>query len=504
MRGEATPPSAPRGTADGVTVHVIGLTGGIASGKSTVARMLAERGAAVVDADLLARQVVEPGQPALAELVARFGAAILTPDGAARSQAARRDRVRRSGGARATSAGSRTRGSPPRAPRRSRRGPTPGAERRVLRGRAAGREPRARRARRARSSWPRRRRCSSARLMARDGLDRGRGARADRGAGAARRQARRGDLGDRERRRPRRRSSARSTASSPRSRRRFGPIRVPHAARAAGPARRASRAISRDVALVTGFPAFTAKRMIAKLLAAEPDDASSTCSRASKFADEAARCSWPLGAGDARRGARRRRLRHGPRAVEHRVPRAVARADLDPPPRGHLLHGRRRRDGAPRQRRRHAHGARPRARCGAARARRALVDGDGVRRSPGHVLRGGPRGRARSSTTRYERTKYEAEKLVRAAMRQLPITVLRPGIIVGDSRDRRDRQARRAVLPDGADRDERVGPAPAAARPRRRAAPPRADRLRDRGGVARRAQRDVRRQDVPPRRSRRR
>ena len=56
-----------------MTVHVIGLTGGIASGKSTVAKLLIARGAAVVDADQLARQVVEPGQPALAELVARFG-----------------------------------------------------------------------------------------------------------------------------------------------------------------------------------------------------------------------------------------------------------------------------------------------------------------------------------------------------------------------------------------------------------------------------------------------
>ncbi len=64
-----------------MTAHVIGLTGGIGSGKSTVARMLAERGATVIDADQLARAVVEPGQPALAELVARFGAAILTPDG---------------------------------------------------------------------------------------------------------------------------------------------------------------------------------------------------------------------------------------------------------------------------------------------------------------------------------------------------------------------------------------------------------------------------------------
>ncbi len=60
---------------------MIGLTGGIASGKSTVAKMLAERGAAIVDADLLARQVVEPGQPALAELVARFGTQILTAEG---------------------------------------------------------------------------------------------------------------------------------------------------------------------------------------------------------------------------------------------------------------------------------------------------------------------------------------------------------------------------------------------------------------------------------------
>ena len=64
-----------------MTAHVIGLTGGIASGKSTVARLLVERGAIVVDADQLARAVVEPGQPALAELVARFGAAILTPEG---------------------------------------------------------------------------------------------------------------------------------------------------------------------------------------------------------------------------------------------------------------------------------------------------------------------------------------------------------------------------------------------------------------------------------------
>ncbi len=60
---------------------MIGLTGGIASGKSTVGTLLVKRGAIVVDADQLARQIVEPGQPALAELVARFGAAILNEDG---------------------------------------------------------------------------------------------------------------------------------------------------------------------------------------------------------------------------------------------------------------------------------------------------------------------------------------------------------------------------------------------------------------------------------------
>jgi dephospho-CoA kinase len=62
-------------------VRVIGLTGGIASGKSTVAAMLRELGAPIVDADLLARQVVEPGSPALAEIARRFGADMLAADG---------------------------------------------------------------------------------------------------------------------------------------------------------------------------------------------------------------------------------------------------------------------------------------------------------------------------------------------------------------------------------------------------------------------------------------
>ena len=56
----------------------VGLTGGIASGKSLVAAELAARGAIVIDADVLARQVVEPGTPALAAIVERFGRQVLT------------------------------------------------------------------------------------------------------------------------------------------------------------------------------------------------------------------------------------------------------------------------------------------------------------------------------------------------------------------------------------------------------------------------------------------
>ena len=59
----------------------VGLTGGIASGKSTVANLLQERGALVVDADVLAREVVEPGTPGLAVVVERFGRGVLAPDG---------------------------------------------------------------------------------------------------------------------------------------------------------------------------------------------------------------------------------------------------------------------------------------------------------------------------------------------------------------------------------------------------------------------------------------
>ncbi|SFB26692.1 dephospho-CoA kinase [Cohnella sp. OV330] len=59
----------------------IGLTGGIATGKSTVARMLVARGAALVDADRIAREIVEPGQASLARIAERFGAGVIQEDG---------------------------------------------------------------------------------------------------------------------------------------------------------------------------------------------------------------------------------------------------------------------------------------------------------------------------------------------------------------------------------------------------------------------------------------
>ena len=60
---------------------LVGLTGGIATGKSTVSAILRGLGCEIIDADLLAREVVEPGQPALATIAAEFGPDVLGPDG---------------------------------------------------------------------------------------------------------------------------------------------------------------------------------------------------------------------------------------------------------------------------------------------------------------------------------------------------------------------------------------------------------------------------------------
>jgi len=60
---------------------LVGLTGGLATGKSTVSDVLRGLGCVVLDADVLAREVVEPGQPALATIAREFGADVLRPDG---------------------------------------------------------------------------------------------------------------------------------------------------------------------------------------------------------------------------------------------------------------------------------------------------------------------------------------------------------------------------------------------------------------------------------------
>jgi dephospho-CoA kinase len=62
-------------------MKVFGLTGGVGMGKTTIAQFLAERGTRVVDTDVLAHQLVEPGEPALREIESAFGSGVIAPDG---------------------------------------------------------------------------------------------------------------------------------------------------------------------------------------------------------------------------------------------------------------------------------------------------------------------------------------------------------------------------------------------------------------------------------------
>lgn len=64
-----------------MSMLLVGLTGNIGSGKSTVARLLSERGATLIDSDVLARRAVDPGTVALKRIVARWGEQVLNPDG---------------------------------------------------------------------------------------------------------------------------------------------------------------------------------------------------------------------------------------------------------------------------------------------------------------------------------------------------------------------------------------------------------------------------------------
>jgi dephospho-CoA kinase len=80
--GQGPGPAGPAGPAARAPRTLrIGLTGPIGCGKSTVAAWLAEHGAVVIDADAIAREVVEPNEPALASVAAAFGSAVIRPDG---------------------------------------------------------------------------------------------------------------------------------------------------------------------------------------------------------------------------------------------------------------------------------------------------------------------------------------------------------------------------------------------------------------------------------------
>lgn len=74
--------AATRSTPRDWLVYRVGLTGGVASGKSTVAGMFAALGVPVIDTDVIAREVVAPGTPGLAAVAAAFGPGVLLPDGA--------------------------------------------------------------------------------------------------------------------------------------------------------------------------------------------------------------------------------------------------------------------------------------------------------------------------------------------------------------------------------------------------------------------------------------
>ena len=402
-------------------MHVIGLTGGIASGKSTVSRMLAERGAAIVDADLLARQVVEPGQPALAELVARFGTGILTPDGvldrkrlgaiAFSDPVARADlnRITHPRIAAASAAAIATWADA-------------GAsvvfyeaallvENRTHLGMAALLVVAASEA------------VQLQRLMNRDGIDE---------AAARARIASQAPLADKlaaatwviQNDHDEAHLAGEVDRVVAEIEARFGPIRVPGAAKR-DPTGRPARV--EKTALVTGFPAFTARRMIEKLLASEPDTKLYVLAQ-QKFADDAAKqfgsrveilvgdvCDMDLGLSSVEYRALSREL-----SWIHHLAGIYWMGIDEKTARNVNVTGTRTMLDLARD---------------ASRLERvvhwstAMVSGDRKGTWYEEDLEAGQK-----FHNAYERTKFEAEKLVRAAMHKLPITILRPGIIVGDSK----------------------------------------------------------------------
>jgi dephospho-CoA kinase len=415
-----------------VTTHVIGLTGGIASGKSTVARLLAARCAVVIDADRLARDIVEPGQPALAELVARFGATILTDDG-------RLDRKRLAAIAFADPAARADLGriTHPRIAAASAREiaawSDAGAnvvfyeaallvENRAYTGMAGlivvAAEPSA----------------QEARLRARDNLTpddahariAAQAPLADKLAVAT--WTIRNDGDEAQLAREVDRVVADIEA-------RFGAIRAPQLERATtaqgdGASRRAPTSSDGEIALVTGFPAFTARRMIARLLAGDPPVDKVFVLAQERFAADAA----ALVRGDARAEV----LVGDVCAMDLGLSSIEYRALVKEVTWIHHLAGiyfmgtdddtaRRVNVGGTRAILELARDA--------ARLERvvhwstAMVSGDRRGTIYEEDLDAGQK-----FHNTYERTKYESELLARAATRRLPITIVRPGVIVGDSR----------------------------------------------------------------------
>lgn len=405
---------------------MIGLTGGIASGKSTVARLLAERGAAIVDADQIAREVVEPGKPALAEIVARFGAAVLTPDGrldrkrlgaiafsdpAARADLGRITHPRIAAASAAAIAAWSDAGANVvfyEAPLLvENRVHTNLAALIVV---AASPEVQARR------------------VMARDNLKAEEAAAriaaqfplADKIAVATWVIQNDGELEA---------LTAEVDRVVAEVEARFGSIRAPKRGRRASAV---NPRLQRDVALVTGFPAFTAKRMIGKLCADEPETKLYVLAR-DKFAEDANRfvkslpashqaeilvgdvCDMDLGLSSHEYRALSKELTwihhlagiyfmgvddETARRVNVSGTRTVLELARDVSRLERVVHW-----------------------------STAMVSGNRKGTFYEEDLEAGQK-----FHNAYERTKYEAEKLVRAAMQKMPISIIRPGIIVGDSR----------------------------------------------------------------------
>ncbi len=408
-------------------MHVIGLTGGIASGKSTVARMLSDLGAAIVDADQLARDVVAPGQPALAELVARFGAAILTAEGEldrkrlaaiafsdpeARADLGRITHPRIAAASQSAIAAWADAGANV-----------------VFYEAALLVENRAHAGLAGLVVVSAPPEVQEARIMARDGItvDEARARIAAQAPLAAKLAAatwvieNTGDLDHL-------RKEVERVVTDIEGK--YGTIKVARPPKPAG-ARAKTSGGSGEVALVTGFPAFTARRMLAKLVAAEPETKLYVLAR-DKFAIDAEHLIDSLGAGDRAEvlvgdvcdmdlGLSSHEYRALSRELTwiHHLAGIYFMGVDDETARRVNVGGTRTvldlaRDAGRLERVVHWS--------------TAMVSGD--RRGTVHEedLECGQK-----FHNAYERTKYEAERAVRAAMRQLPITVVRPSIIVGDS-----------------------------------------------------------------------